>query len=140
MIPSTDILEMMEFPPETEAIDEENVFHVIQFVAWRVDAWSDPYFLLKKRCPPTTPPLSVHSIQSECRYLSQVFPLDKIKSVSFERPEMSNLFIDDRGRLMQLLFKTESTQQPKEWYEYITVTEYHSSLWMFLARSHIKRV
>ncbi len=137
MIPQADIFEEVDFPNPIEEIDEDKAFDIIQFISWKIHVWKDPFYFLKTKCPPNFPPKSIPVVETQTRYLAQTFPLSKIDSVSFEKPKMTNLLIDREGKLLQLLFKTESTQAPKSWYEYVEVIEYHTPLWIFLARKPI---
>ena len=141
MIPSSNILDEIadkdSFPPVESALTQtqsDSLVNVYQFLAWQIDIWKDPFFLLKKKCPPNHPPNSVYSREIPLRYVCQPFPLSKIKSVSFERSMMSNLILDETWRLLQLLYQTESVNILREWLEYINVVEYKTPLWALLAR------
>ena len=137
MIPWADIFDEIDDPINIPVLESDKMISVYQFLVGRIDVWKDPFFLLKSKCPPTSPPSSIKTIESKCRYVCQPFPLAKIDSVSFERPQMTNLFVDKNGRLLQLLFKTESTQELKPWFEYIEVIEFFTWVWIFLARKPI---
>lgn len=134
MIPQADIFKEFDFPEAIPEVDWEIAFDLIQFISGKIHVWKDPFYLIKMKCPPNFPPKSLTVVETRGRYVSQPFPLSKIDSVSFERPTMSNLLVDKDGRLLQLLFKTESTQELKPWYEYIEVIEYHTPVWIFLGR------
>lgn len=145
MIPSSDIFDDIadesgfftaDSKPDEKQVGE--LVSVYQFLAWQIDIWKDPYFLLKQKCPPKHPPSSVCTLEIPLRYVCTPFPLSKIHSVSFERSTMSSFIIDETGRLLQLLYETESENNLREWLEYICVIEYLTPLWVFLARKVVQ--
>lgn len=137
MIPSDDIvLDSMEVPSHSEenwdGINEVTSFY--QGLVAQIDIWKDPYFLIKKKCPPTFPPRSIAFVSHDVQYVAIPFPELKIRSVSFEKQTMNNLILGPDDILYQLLYVTQSKSPPREWSVVLKVVEYRTQLWIFLAR------